>query len=172
MDRAASDGPQSPARPAPIGGAPPAKRARVRLLRAACRLYLRLFHGLTFGLDGLLYMTSGNPDGYRLRRPDGSFLTGESGALIRCRPDGSNPEVISRGFENLVEVVFLPDGRVVGTYIHGLFADDRQRTAWLKRFAATTGNLSYDATIEQTLDALAAHLAAHLDLDRLLKLAR
>jgi adenosylcobyric acid synthase len=64
------------------------------------------------------------------------------------------------------------DGRVVGTYIHGLFADDRQRAAWLKRFAATPGNLSYDGAIEQTLDALAAHLAAHLDLDRLLKLAR
>jgi len=26
--------------------------------------------------------------------------------------------------------------------------------------------------VEQTLDALAAHLAAHIDLDRLLKLAR
>ena len=23
------------------------------------------------------------------------------------------------------------DGRVIGTYIHGLFADDRQRAAWL-----------------------------------------
>src|SRR6201996_6359758 len=28
------------------------------------------------------------------------------------------------------------DGRVIGTYVHGLFADDRQRAAWLKRFAA------------------------------------
>ena len=26
-------------------------------------------------------------------------------------------------------------GRVIGTYIHGLFADDRQRAAWLARFA-------------------------------------
>ncbi len=25
-----------------------------------------------------------------------------------------------------------PDGRVIGTYAHGLFADDRQRTAWLR----------------------------------------
>jgi adenosylcobyric acid synthase len=64
------------------------------------------------------------------------------------------------------------DGRVIGTYIHGLFADDRQRAAWLKRFAAAPSALAYEASIEQTLDALAAHLAAHLDLDRLLKLAR
>jgi len=28
------------------------------------------------------------------------------------------------------------DGRVFGLYIHGLFADDRQRAAWLRRFAA------------------------------------
>jgi adenosylcobyric acid synthase len=64
------------------------------------------------------------------------------------------------------------DGRVFGTYIHGLFADDRQRAAWLSRLSAGTVAVSYDELIEQTLDRLAAHLAAHLDLDRLLKLAR
>jgi len=64
------------------------------------------------------------------------------------------------------------DGRVLGTYIHGLFADDRQRTAWLKRFAAGAAGIVYEDMIEQTLDRLAAHLAAHLDLDRLLSLAR
>jgi adenosylcobyric acid synthase len=64
------------------------------------------------------------------------------------------------------------DGRVIGTYIHGLFADDRQRAAWLARFAAAPSNFAYEASIEQALDVLAAHLAAHLDLDRLLKLAR
>ncbi len=65
-----------------------------------------------------------------------------------------------------------PDGAVSGTYIHGLFADDRQRAAWLQRFAGGTTQIAYDEHVEQTLDALAAHLAAHIDLDRLLTLAR
>jgi adenosylcobyric acid synthase len=64
------------------------------------------------------------------------------------------------------------DGRVMGTYVHGLFADDRQRAAWLARFAAGATNIAYEGLIEQTLDALAAHLAAHLDLDRMLTLAQ
>jgi adenosylcobyric acid synthase len=64
------------------------------------------------------------------------------------------------------------DGRVFGTYIHGLFADDRQRAAWLNRLSAGPSGVAYDNMIEQTLDRLAAHLAAHLDLDRLLSLAR
>ncbi len=61
---------------------------------------------------------------------------------------------------------------MIGTYIHGLFADDGQRAAWLARFAAGPANIAYDAVIERTLDGLAAHLAAHLDLDRLLTFAR
>jgi adenosylcobyric acid synthase len=64
------------------------------------------------------------------------------------------------------------DGRVFGTYVHALFADDRQRTAWLARLSAGTAGVRYDDLIEQTLDRLAAHLAGHLDLDRLLSLAR
>jgi adenosylcobyric acid synthase len=64
------------------------------------------------------------------------------------------------------------DCRVMGTYVHGLFAHDRQRAAWLARFAAGTATVAYEALIERTLDDLAAHLAAHLDLNRLLKLAR
>jgi adenosylcobyric acid synthase len=64
------------------------------------------------------------------------------------------------------------DGRVIGTYIHGLFADDRQRAAWLKRLGNAKANVAYDELIEKTLDALAAHLANHIDLDRLLTLAR
>jgi adenosylcobyric acid synthase len=64
------------------------------------------------------------------------------------------------------------DGRVSGTYIHGLFAHDRQRAAWLKRLGAGAAAVSYEAQVEATLDRLAAHLAACIDLDRLLSLAR
>jgi adenosylcobyric acid synthase len=64
------------------------------------------------------------------------------------------------------------DGRVCGTYIHGLFADDRQRAAWLARLGGGASALAYEAQVEATLDRLAAHLAAHVDLDRLLTLAR
>jgi putative heme-binding domain-containing protein len=72
-------------------------------------------HGLTFGPDGWLYLTMGNPDGYDLRGPDGSRAHGGVGALIRCRPDGSRVETVARGFENLVEIVFLPDASIIGT---------------------------------------------------------
>jgi len=64
------------------------------------------------------------------------------------------------------------DGCVMGTYVHGLFADDRQRAAWLARLGAGRSEVGYDALIERTLDRLAAHLAQHVDLDRLLALAK
>lgn len=64
------------------------------------------------------------------------------------------------------------DGRVFGTYVHGLFADDRQRAAWLARLGAESAGEAYEAGIETVLDALGRHIEAHVDCDRLLALAR
>ncbi len=63
-------------------------------------------------------------------------------------------------------------GRVMGCYIHGLFAADEFRAAFLRKLGAETGLASYDDKVEQTLDALADHLERHLDLDALLAEAR
>ena len=66
-----------------------------------------------------------------------------------------------------------PDGRVMGTYLHGVFAADTVRAALLGRIregAAVT--LGYEQEVEATLDALAAHLALHLDVEAILALAR
>lgn len=64
------------------------------------------------------------------------------------------------------------DGQVVGTYLHGLFTNDRQRTAWLRRLGAEPAGIDYEAGIDAILDRLAAHMAQHLDLTGLLRLAR
>jgi adenosylcobyric acid synthase len=85
-------------------------------------------------------------------------------------PDCSRP--FARLAEQSPEGATSSDGRINGTYIHGLFAHDQQRGAWLARLAAGAPAIAYDAVIENTLDRLAAHIAAQVDLDRLLRLAR
>jgi adenosylcobyric acid synthase len=64
------------------------------------------------------------------------------------------------------------DGRVAGTYVHGLFANDLQRAAWIARLGGKSAGFSYEASIESTLDGLATHLEAHIDVDGLLRVAR
>ena len=63
------------------------------------------------------------------------------------------------------------DGLVLGTYMHGLFADDAQRGAWLRRWGAAPSDHRHDAAVEHALDELAQHLERHMDVDRLLSLA-
>jgi adenosylcobyric acid synthase len=62
------------------------------------------------------------------------------------------------------------DGRIRATYVHGLFAGDRQRAAWLTWLGSSSSGVSYDDDVERVLDTLAAHLERHVDLDRLLTL--
>lgn len=64
------------------------------------------------------------------------------------------------------------DGRVMGTYIHGLFAGDDFRRHFLSGLGAAAGTVAFEQTVEATLDKLAQHLAHHLDIERLLGLAQ
>ncbi len=81
-------------------------------------------------------------------------------------PDAERP--FARLSDGRPDGAVSPSGRICGTYIHGLFSDDRQRAAWLARLGGTAAGLDYEAQVEDTLDGLAAHLEAHIDLDRLL----
>ncbi len=100
---------------------------------------------------------------------DGVLFNGyEMHMGITTGPDCGRPFAsIDRRQEGAVSA----DGKIAGTYVHGLFADDAQRSAWLRRLGGGPAEIDYEAAVDATLDALAAHLARHLDLDRLLSLA-
>lgn len=64
-------------------------------------------------------------------------------------------------------------GRIEGCYLHGLFTADAFRGAFLAAIReGRAPGARYDQQVEQTLDRLADHLAAHLDMDKLLAIAR
>ena len=64
------------------------------------------------------------------------------------------------------------DGRVAGCYVHGLFASDEARAAFLAEFGAKTSGESYETGVDAVLDRFADHLARHVDIERLLTFAK
>lgn len=63
------------------------------------------------------------------------------------------------------------DGRVRGCYLHGLFASDAFRAAFMARLGMRAGLSDFEGHVEAALEALADHMEAHLDLDALHALA-
>ena len=63
------------------------------------------------------------------------------------------------------------DGRVMGCYMHGLFASDDYRNGWLDESDSGNGGLRFDEMVEEGLEALADHLAAHADIPALARIA-
>jgi adenosylcobyric acid synthase len=64
------------------------------------------------------------------------------------------------------------DGKVIGCYVHGLFAADGFRQDFLGRIRAReTSSVAYDRQVETTLDQLADHLERHLDISELMMIA-
>lgn len=64
-----------------------------------------------------------------------------------------------------------PDGQIKGCYLHGLFAADSFRKAFLDTLGKPVTHHNYSQSVEDTLDALGKHLETHMDLDMLLSLA-
>ena len=64
------------------------------------------------------------------------------------------------------------DGRVMGCYLHGIFAADDFRRAFLKSIKADfESDLNFNARVDATLDALADHLERHVAIDRIWEIA-
>ncbi|MBT55351.1 MAG: cobyric acid synthase CobQ [Mameliella sp.] len=88
---------------------------------------------------------------------------GRSDGLDRARPFAI--------VEGQPEGAISADGRVMGSYLHGMFRDDAFRAAWLADFGVEATQ-AYDAGVEDALDALADHLETHLDVAGILAAAR
>ncbi len=88
-------------------------------------------------------------------------------------PDTARPVLtLSDRSQSRPDGAVSPNGNVSGTYVHGLFASDPFRHNCLSALHGDhRSTLSYDGMVEQTLDDLADHLAASLDLDALLAAA-
>ena len=78
-------------------------------------------------------------------------------AIVGGRPDGATSTC----------------GRVQGTYLHGAFAADAFRAAWLERAGGEIDSnaFAYDAAVDRALDELADEVSAAVDIDALFKLA-
>ena len=64
------------------------------------------------------------------------------------------------------------DARVMGCYLHGIFASDAFRHAFLARLGAPRSAIEYEPMVETVLDSLADHLEHHLDVAALFAAAR
>ena len=103
----------------------------------------------------------------------------ESGAAVRgyeMHVGVTTGEGTARPFLDLAgrpEGAVSADGKVAGCYLHGIFADDAFRQAFLATLSERDhSGLAYEAMVEATLDSLAAHLERHLDLEGILEIAR
>ena len=73
------------------------------------------FGGPFMGPDGWLYLTDARR-GFDITTKEGEELKGRGARIWRCRPDGSGLESFSGGgFDNAVELVFMPGGEPIGT---------------------------------------------------------
>lgn len=83
--------------------------------------------------------------------------------------DGKRPFAFVGG---MPEGAMSADGRVMGSYLHGLFTSDAFRHAFLQRIGIAASGQIYGHRIDETLNALADHCERHLDVDGLLEVAR
>ncbi|MBY5863607.1 cobyric acid synthase [Rhizobium leguminosarum] len=75
-------------------------------------------------------------------------------------PDCDRPSAIIDGAP---DGALSTDGRIMGTYLHGLFGSDTYRARLLQSFGLSGEQRNYRESVEQALDEIAEELERHLD---------
>src|SRR5688572_15477986 len=71
--------------------------------------------GPFMGPDGWLYLCDARRS-YHITTKEGKQLNGKGARIWRCKPDGSQLEIVSGGgFDNTIEMAFMPTGETIGT---------------------------------------------------------
>jgi len=100
--------------------------------------------------------------GYEIHVGETRYLP-EARPLAKIAASGSKEESLDGAIS--------PDGRVLGSYVHGMFDDDPWRHHWIDQMRAASGLAQASETIMVTaerdarLDRLAGHLQNSLDMD-------
>jgi adenosylcobyric acid synthase len=84
-------------------------------------------------------------------------------------PDCARP---SAAIGNVPDGAVSPDGKVVGTYLHGFFGADAFRARFLESLGVRSAASGYRGQVEAALDEIAAELERNLDCDAIFSLAR
>jgi adenosylcobyric acid synthase len=109
-------------------------------------------------------------EAYGIERATGAVVRGYEMHMGRTTGPGTARPMLELGGRQ--DGAVSADGLTMGCYLHGLFAADGFRSAFLSRLR--DGHISgdaYEARIESVLNGLADHLEAHVAVDRLLAIA-
>ncbi|KMS57787.1 cobyric acid synthase [Sphingobium cupriresistens] len=105
----------------------------------------------------------------RGRALDADFTGYEMHMGVTHGPDCARPFALIDGARP--DGAISRDGRVMGSYVHGLLASTALRDALLRRLGGASAGHDYDQSVEDALDEVATLLESHVDIDAMVALA-
>lgn len=123
---------------------------------------------------GLLDVETRLSEGKTLEQVRGRALDADFGGYemhmgVTAGPDCDRPFALLDGARP--DGAVSRDGRVMGSYVHGLLGSTELRDALLRRLGGGSAGIDYDRSVEDALDEIAALLESHVDIDAMVALA-